>query len=173
MHDVQLTIFSPVPSVVTELNLRLLPAGSIQAVLGTGTSVSVASHLDAIWLTGMQVTYFGIEPMLVSTSKVVVMPAAKQSLGFPPLIVAGWLSPKDCPDPSGWGLRYAELLLNAVDDYNSRSAEPILRVGSIPENLGLAGEHAQSTLKSLKEMLVARQEEQMRPDGVSATYLHA
>ena len=138
-QQTQLVLFSTDRELIAVLKQRFNSESHISAVCGTGPEVGKEWKLDALWLTPMQAHYFGIaDPLPPYVAKVFVMPTDKRKLGLPRLLIAGVvLEPGKTYSATRIAHLCAEALADAIADYNSSHQDSILRVGSVPENLGL------------------------------------
>jgi hypothetical protein len=91
----------------------------------------------------MQASYHGVGALPPHLAKVFPMPAEKRLLGLPRHIIAGVsLEPGRQYTPRFLETICAKALRDAIDEYNRKHEDSILRVGTIRENLSLDERHA-------------------------------
>lgn len=113
----------------------------IGVVHGDGRQATREADLDALWLTWMQAERFGVTPTVQLHCAVVYRtPPPLTAEGYPAFIVAGvGFSKSDPPDLVERLRMSIEAVLEAIKRFNSSGGGPIIRVGTIPENLLLDG----------------------------------
>jgi hypothetical protein len=157
----QLVLFSTDADLIFTLKQRFESDRHISAVLGTGPEVAGRYNLDALWLTPMQAEYFGVTSSLPPhLAKVFAMPAERRQLGLPRLLIAGVTL---LPGKTYTSARIADLcveaLANAIAEYNRSHGDLILRVGSVPENLGLNDLHNTEAFVAVRQAFLASPEQ--------------
>lgn len=135
----ELVLFSTDDKEVEALKARFHSESRILVVKGNGPAVTARCHLDAMWMTPMLASYFGLmEALPPHTAKVVPMFADKIEKGLPRLLVAGVaLVPGKSYTPKYLSTIAASAFADTLLTYNRTHDSPILRVGSNPGCLGL------------------------------------
>jgi hypothetical protein len=150
-QDIKLVIFSTDEIEVASLKARFSLANNISVVLGSGPEVSKRYQLDALWLGPMQASYFGIDqPLAPHIGQVFPMPKDKRTRGFPLWLIPGVaLVPGREYSKSYLDSICARALADAIHAHNLSHSSPILRVGSIPGNLGLEDPEALEAFRAV------------------------
>jgi hypothetical protein len=155
INPVQLVIHSPDPQECTQLQHLLRGSKDLILFNGSAQQTMKQCDVDAVFVTGMHITYWGAGPFFTNHSEVLQTPKEKLALGLPELFVAAMLQADN--DPATHGLRYAKLMLEAVDRYNENHSErPIHRIASIPDFLALKGENSAATAQMLVSLFKER-----------------
>jgi hypothetical protein len=149
-QKVQVVLFTSDPDFAAWLNMLLAAQDAVIVYHGTGPQATSDKKLDALFLYGMQGSYFGVQPPEPGQqAQVFVTPAEKRILGLPGLFIAGALAPSQAPDEATFARRAYELLLQTAQRYNETHRLPILRIGSVPENFGVHKLNPNEALRSL------------------------
>jgi hypothetical protein len=137
----QLVVFTTDPDEFSSLRLLFSSTKNVIVAQGSGPEVSKRENLDALWLTPMQASSYGISsPAPFGRAVIHHMPSDKVAKGLPHLMIVGVaLDPlRDYSDDYRARVP-AEALAKAIMQYNEGHLhQPLLRVGSLPENLCLA-----------------------------------
>ncbi len=108
--------------------------------VGHGPQVVAKAGLDAMWATPMSgAELFGaVPPFPLHKAQVLPTPPAQLQHGMPRYGVVGVATSEDDPKTPEFNLRLVlSALLRAVNDFNSRSSDHIVRVGILPDHLDL------------------------------------
>jgi len=135
----QVVLFTHNPKMAAGLKYRFAAKPNILICLGNASEVTDMFKLDALCLSSTQASYYGIvQPRSDEASHVYPMPRETHIKGLPRLIIAGVpLLPGKVYTERFIGRNPAVSLANAIAEFNKRTSRRILRVGSIPENLGI------------------------------------
>lgn len=108
--------------------------------VGYGIEIAAKAKLDALWLTPMAaVELYGANPPFpVHEAQVVKTPTPQLVRGFPRYGVVGVATSREDPRTPEFELRLIiSALLKALTEFNSQSEDQIIRVGVLPQDLGL------------------------------------
>lgn len=135
----QLVLFTTVPEEESTLREYFQACANIVVTGGAGPEVTSRFHLDALWMTPMQASYYGVSPATrPEFATIMPMPKELRTMGLPRLLISGVnLIPGKVYTAKLRARLPALCLAKAVAEYNESHDQPIVRVGSIPENLGL------------------------------------
>jgi hypothetical protein len=138
--NVQFVVFSTNRKLIEQLKAYAPQLPFLRYVWGDGPKATAEAALDAIWVSPMAaVDRFGANPPFPLFQAVVIKtPSSEVKRGLPRYGIAGVAVPKDHPqDP----LRDLEIkvsaLLKAIQDFNKKGEDRILRVGLLPGDLGM------------------------------------
>jgi len=123
--------------------------------VGYGPQVTAKAHLDAFWVTLMGgVELFGATPPFpLHEARVLRTPAAQLEKGFPRYGIMGVAVSQKDPRSPDYNLRLViSALLKAVNDFNSRGEDRILRVGILPDDLELKKLKPEAAFKIVREV---------------------
>jgi hypothetical protein len=125
----------------------------VSVVHGNGKQATSIANLDALWLTWMQASYFGITPQFEPHVAVVCRtPETKIKEGFASLIIAGVNLTKDDPPDLIEQLRLTlRAVLEAVIRFNAAGGA-IERLGTVTGNLGIGTLPTQAVVTLLQEV---------------------
>jgi hypothetical protein len=149
----QLVLFSTDPEQVSSLKKRFSLSGNIHVACGTGPEIGKQFHLDALWMTPMQASYFGVAQVLpFGQAAIFPMPADKVAKGLPRLMIVGVALTPERHYPRSYEVRIpAEALASAIADYNGKHDQRILRVGSVPENLSIESADSAEAIQAVQQ----------------------
>lgn len=135
----ELFIFATDPEVVASIRKRFNSEPKIAVVVGNGPQITARFGLDAVWMSVMQSTYYGVAgPLPPHVAKVFPMPVEARRKGLPRLLITGVALTEGRDYSPHYLARVRALTLaGAIAEYNLTHDAPILRVGSNPHNLGL------------------------------------
>jgi hypothetical protein len=135
----QIVLFTHNAKMAAGLKYRFAAAPNVVIFLGNASEVTDRYKLDALCLSSTQASYFGVsQPRSEESSRVYPMLPDSRTKGLPRLLIAGVpLLPGKVYTDRFIGRNPAIALANAIAEYNKRTNRRILRVGSIPENLGI------------------------------------
>jgi hypothetical protein len=147
----QLVLFSDDARIVSILKPKFHLASNIVVVLGDGPLVTKRDKLDALWMSPMQASYFGVStPLPKHVGQVFPMPLEKREKGLPRLLITGAvMAPDDPTTPQFAAELCAKALSEAVEKYNQDHQDKIIRIGSIPGNLCLDAAHPMLAVEAL------------------------
>ena len=134
----QIVLFTHNPQMAAGLKYRFASARNIVIFQGNAAEVTDMYRLDALCLSATQASYYGVsQARSDEASHVYPMPSA-HAKSLPRLMITGVpLLPGKVYTERFIGRNPAVTLANAISDYNKRNSRRILRIGSIPENLGI------------------------------------
>jgi hypothetical protein len=149
----QLVLFSQDEDLVRSLQQFFSNSPNISVVAGNGPEVTALCGLDALWFTWMEASSLvPVHPIPVHAGKVFTMPSAQRAKGLPGLFIAGAaLAPNDPRTKSYLAHLCVTSLIGAVERYNEDSSQPIVRIGSTPENLLLDKIETAEAVQVIKE----------------------
>ena len=149
----ELVLFSNDDNEVEALKARFRSEGRISVVKGSGAEVTARRHLDAIWMTPMMASYFGLnEPLVPHVAKVFPMSLEKRDKGLPRLLIAGVaVIPGRSYSSKYLSTIAASALPEALKPYKLTHEPPILRIGSNPGSLGLDNLDANDAFQAIRE----------------------
>jgi len=122
---------------------------------GHGPQVVAKAGLDALWATPMVgVELFGATPPFpLHEARVLETPPAQIMRGMPRYGIVGVATSEDDPTTPDYNLRLVlSALLRAVNDFNCRHANPIRRVGILPDDLDLRRIDPQQGFEIIREV---------------------
>jgi hypothetical protein len=123
--------------------------------VGYGPAVVAKANLDALWITPMAaVELFGANPPFpLHEARVLETPPAQLARGMPKYGVVGVATSEDDPKTPEYNVRLVlSALLRAVNDFNSRHRDRILRVGILPDHLDLKRLDPAEAFKIIREV---------------------
>ncbi len=138
-NQISLVLFDKNADLVSHLKDELQSLSHVTVILGSGPDVTAKEGLDAIFLTWMQAVEFGAKPPFpVHEVRVMETPSHRVARGLPRYFVAGVALEEDEPrEPKYITNLIIRELLKGIDLFNRAHEPGILRVGTIPQNLGL------------------------------------
>ena len=152
-NEIKLFLYSTNAEEIAVIKSKLHHSQSIFAVVGRGPQVTQAHRLDALWLTPMQATYYGLTGTLAPhVAQIFPMPDEKRELGLPRFVIAGvMLDPLKTYSTGVLQDLVPHALKSAVDAWNEWNPLKIIRIGSLPRNI-LDQEHVVSSLAALERI---------------------
>lgn len=138
-------------------NLKRFSAGLPYISYATeyGPTVVAKAGLDALWATPMVgVELFGATPPFpLHKARVLETPQAQILLGMPRYGIVGVATSADDPKTPEYNLRLVlSALLSAVNEFNTHHANPIRRVGILPDDLDLQRIDPQQAFEIIREV---------------------
>ena len=136
----ELVIFSTDSQLINKLRFEVERMPYIRLAEGDGPTVAATERLDALKVSQMDaVERYGFSPPHPTfEARVLKTPAALIERGLPRYAISGVALPKDYPRDARSELELViSATLKAVKAFNSQNEDQILRVGVLPETLGL------------------------------------
>lgn len=136
----QLVIFSTDAELIKRLKSQSTQLSYVGYAVGNGPTVAKSEHLDALKVSQMDaVERYGFNPphpML--EARVLKTPALLLERGLPKYAISGVALPKDYPRNARSELELViSAMLKAIKEFNARGEDQILRVGLLPDDIGL------------------------------------
>jgi hypothetical protein len=147
----QLVLFSEDAVEVCALQQKFVAGSNITVVKGNGPDVTKRYNLDALWVSPMQASYFGVStPLTKHIGHVFPMPKENREKGLPRFLVTGAAMAPDDPETPEFAARLCtRALTDAVAKYNQTHHGVLRRIGSIPHNLCLDTPQAMIAVETL------------------------
>ena len=145
MMSIQLILYDTDEARVRTLEAALHGGPDVAVFFGNGPAATSECELDALWLTAVQGERFGLPIPAPGACVIGRNIPSMLAKGLPPFVIASY----DVPGPE-WQRDALRVLLKAVMSFNGEHGNPIQRIGTIPENLGITAETLASVVDVLK-----------------------
>ena len=136
----QFVIFSKDVELMESLKAQSAKLSYISYAVGDGPTVTKAEQLDALKVSQMDaVERYGFNPPHpILEARVLKTPTTLLERGLPKYAISGVALPKDYPRNAQSELELViSAMLKAIQQFNSKGADQIVRVGMLPDDLSL------------------------------------